>query len=75
MGADIPDAQPMRSAYLSLAVPSDAEAERIFSALSEGGEVFMPMQETFFATRFAQLRDRFGINWMLIHERPMAQRP
>src|ERR1700683_5356113 len=73
MGADIPDAQPMRSAYLSLAVQSDAEAERIFSALSDGGEVFMPLQETFFATRFAQLRDRFGINWMVIHERPMAQ--
>jgi PhnB protein len=72
MGADIPHAQPMRSAYLSLAVQSDAEAERIFSALSAGGEVFMPMQETFFATRFAQLRDRFGINWMIIHERPMA---
>jgi PhnB protein len=75
MGADIPNAQPMRSAYLSLAVQSDAEAERIFSALSDGGEVFMPMQETFFATRFAQLRDRFGINWMLIHQRPMAPRP
>ncbi len=75
MGADIPDAQPMRSAYLSLAVQSDAEAERIFSALSDGGEVFMQLQETFFATRFAQLRDRFGINWMIIHERPMAQRP
>ena len=71
MGADIPTAQPMRSAYLSLGVKSDAEAERIFSALSEGGEVFMPMQETFFATRFAQLRDRFGINWMIIRERPM----
>lgn len=71
MGADVPDAQPMRSAYLSLGVDSDAEAERIFSALSEGAEVFMPMQETFFATRFGQLRDRFGINWMIICERPM----
>jgi PhnB protein len=72
LGADIPSAQPMRSAYLSLGVDSDAEAERVFSALSEGGEVFMPMQETFFASRFAQLRDRFGINWMIIHERPMT---
>jgi PhnB protein len=74
MGADIPTAQPMRSAYLSLGVHSDAEAERIFSALSDGGEVFMPIQETFFASRFAQLRDRFGINWMIIHERPMDRR-
>jgi len=74
MGADIPNAQPMRSAYLSLGVQSDAEAERIFSTLSEGGEVFIPIQETFFATRFAQFRDRFGINWMIIHERPMPAR-
>jgi PhnB protein len=74
MGADIPNAQPMRSSYLSLNVESDAEAERIFSALSNGGEVFMPIQETFFATRFGQLRDRFGLNWMIIHERPMPPR-
>ena len=72
MGADIPNAEPMRSAYLTLNVDSDAEAERIFSALSDGGEEFMKMQETFFATRFGQLRDRFGLNWMIIHERPMA---
>ena len=75
LGADIPNAQPMRSAYLSLNVESDAEAERIFAALSGGGEVFMPMQETFFATRFGQLRDRFGLNWMILHERPVAPRP
>jgi len=72
LGADIPKAQPMRSAYLSLNVDSDGDAERIFAALSDGGEIFMPMQETFFATRFGQLRDRFGINWMIIRERPRA---
>jgi len=75
MGADIPNAEPMRSAYLSLSVESDTEAERIFAALSEGGQVFMAMQETFFATRFGQLRDRFGINWMVLHERPAASTP
>ena len=69
LGADVDNAQPMRSAYLSLTVESDSEAERIFAALSDGGQVFMPMQETFFASRFAQLRDRFGINWMLTCER------
>ena len=74
MGADIPNAQPMRSAYLSLGVDTDTEAERMFAALADGGEVFMPMQETFFATRFGQLRDRFGINWMILHERPMPAR-
>ena len=73
LGADVDGAQPMRSAYLSLSVQSDSDAERIFSALSDGGQVFMPMQTTFFATRFAQLRDRFGINWMLIRERPIAE--
>ncbi|HEX7137766.1 MAG TPA: VOC family protein [Vicinamibacterales bacterium] len=74
LGADIPNAQPMRSAYLSLSVDGDGEAERIYAALAESGEVFMPIQETFFATRFAQVRDRFGINWMILHERPMPPR-
>lgn len=75
MASDVPPAanwQPMRSAYLTLSVDSNAEAERIFAALKEGGEVFMAMQETFFAHRFAQLRDRFGINWMILHPKPMA---
>ena len=73
--ADIPNAQPMRSAYLTLGVDSDLEAERIFSALSDGGQVLMPMEDTFFASRFGQVRDRFGINWMILHERPMAPQP
>src|SRR5580692_10880670 len=40
-------------------------AERVFAALSDGGRVLMPIQETFFASRFGQVRDRFGINWMI----------
>jgi PhnB protein len=72
LAADIPTAEPMRSAYLTLAVDSDTEAERTFSALSDGGHVLMPMEETFFASRFGQVRDRFGINWMILHERPMG---
>jgi PhnB protein len=63
----------MRSAYLSLAVDSTAEAERIYALLSDGGEIFMPMAETFFAFRFAMLRDRFGTSWMLLHERPRPE--
>ena len=70
MGADIPDAQPMRSAYLTLNVDDDAEAERIQAVLAEGGKVLMAMAETFFASRFGQVQDRFGINWMILHERP-----
>ena len=74
LGADIPNAAPMRSAYLSLGVDSDTEAERVFSVLSQGGQIFMPLQETFFASRFGQLQDRFGVNWMILHERPMPAR-
>ena len=69
MGADIPAAEPMRSAYLTLTLDSDAEAERVYALLSEGGQIFMKMEETFFASRFAMLRDRFGTSWMLLHER------
>jgi PhnB protein len=61
----------MRSVYLALNVDSDQEADRIYALLTENGEIFMPMQETFFATRFAQCRDRFGTSWMILHERPM----
>ena len=72
MASDVANALPMRSAYLSLSVDSTPEAERISEVLSEGGEVFMPMGETFFAHRFAMLRDKFGVNWMIIHEKPMC---
>ena len=73
MGADIPQAEAMRSAYLTLLVDSDAEAERVFAALAGGGQLLMPIAETFFATRFGQVRDRFGVNWMILHERPMPR--
>ncbi|HEX4231226.1 MAG TPA: VOC family protein [Bryobacteraceae bacterium] len=73
MASDVPPDrfQPMRSAYLSLTVDSIEEAERIYRLLSEGGEIFMQMAETFFASRFAMLRDRFGTSWMIVCERPM----
>ena len=72
LGADIPTYEPMRSAYLSLTVESDVEAERVYALLSEGGQLFMPMQETFFASRFAMFRDRFGTSWMLLHPKVRA---
>lgn len=68
MGADIPQAEPMRSAYLTLSVDSAEDAERIYAVLAEGGEVFMKMEATPFANRFAMLRDRFGTSWMLLHQ-------
>ena len=75
MGSDVPPErfQPMRSAYLSLLVSSIDEAERIYRVLSDGGEIFMPMQETFYAFRFGMLRDKFGTSWMILHERPRPQ--
>jgi len=74
LGADVPPDhfQPMRSAYLTLTLDSDQEAERVFALLSDGGQVFMPMQDTFFASRFAMLRDRFGTSWMLLHPKPQS---
>ena len=73
MASDGPNVQPMRSAYLCLSVNSNEEAERIYKALADGGEVFIPIGEQFFAHRFAQFRDKFGVNWMIIHEKPMPR--
>ena len=71
IGNDVPEEhfKKMRSAYLYLALDSTKEAERVYRLLSEEGEVFMPLEETFFASRFAMLRDRFGVSWSIIHER------
>ena len=68
LGADIPPDrfQPMRSAYLTLTVDSTSEAERLYTLLTDGGQIFMPIQQTFFASRFAMLRDRFGTSWMIL---------
>lgn len=72
IGNDVPPEhfQPIRSSYLYLAVDSAEAAETIYAALSSNGQVTMPIEETFFATRFAQLRDQFGTLWTILHERP-----
>ena len=74
MGADIPTAEPMRSAYLTLTLASEEEAERVYAVLSNGGEIFMKMEQTHFANRFAMLRDKFGASWMLLHQ-PASEQP
>jgi len=51
---------------LTLTVPTDAEADRIFAALGDGGEVRMPMTKTFFSSRFGMVADRFGVGWMVL---------
>jgi PhnB protein len=68
MGADIPNAEPMRSAYLALTFDREEDAEQVYALLADGGEIFMKMEKTPFANRFAMLRDRFGTSWMLLHE-------
>jgi PhnB protein len=50
---------------LSLTVPTAAEAERLFAALADGGQVQMPLTKTFFSARFGMVADRFGVSWML----------
>ena len=51
---------------LSLTVPDDAEAERLFAALGKGGQVQAPLTKTFFSSRFGMVADRFGVSWMVI---------
>jgi PhnB protein len=72
MGSDVPPErfQPMRSVYLSLTASSMEEADHFYALLSEGGEIFMPMQEAPAGVRFGMLRDRFGTSWMILLEPP-----
>jgi PhnB protein len=51
---------------LSLPVPDAAEAERLFAALADGGQVQQPLTETFFSPRFGMVADRFGVPWMIV---------
>lgn len=50
---------------LSLTAANDAEAERLFAALADGGNVQMPLAKTFFSSRFGMVADRFGVPWMV----------
>ncbi|HLX61690.1 MAG TPA: VOC family protein [Planctomycetota bacterium] len=51
---------------LSISSGSDAEAEKLFKALSDGGQVTMPLTKTFFASKFGMCADKFGLNWMIL---------
>ncbi len=50
---------------LSLSVPDEAEAEKVFAALAEGGQIHMPLEKTFWSPRFGMLADKFGVRWMV----------
>jgi PhnB protein len=51
---------------LSVSASSEAEADRLFNALAEGGQVQMPIGKTFFSPRFGMVADRFGVSWMVV---------
>jgi PhnB protein len=53
---------------LTLTVPDEAAAEQRFAALSDGGQVQMPLAKTFFSPRFGMVADRFGVTWMVLVE-------
>jgi PhnB protein len=55
-----------RGFSLTLTAPNGAEAERLFAALGNGGQVQLPLHKTFFSSRFGMLADRFGVSWMVI---------
>ena len=54
-----------RGFSLSLTVVNEAEAERVFAAIGEGGQVQMPLMKTFFSASFGMVADQFGVNWMV----------
>jgi PhnB protein len=51
---------------LTITAKDEAEADKLFAALGEGGQVTMPMSKTFFSPRFGMLADKFGVGWMVI---------
>lgn len=67
MGSDSPPEhyQEPNGFSVALQFKQPAEAERVFQALAENGTIQMPIQQTFWATRFGMLVDRFGIPWMI----------
>jgi PhnB protein len=54
--------------HLTLDVKTAEELDKVFNALSEGGNITMPLQDAFWGARFGMLTDKFGINWMFNHE-------
>jgi PhnB protein len=64
-GCGGPDEPKFGGFALSLTAPTEAEAQRAFAALTEGGTVTMPLGQTFWSPCFGILTDKFGINWMV----------
>lgn len=75
MGSDDPtgDGGPMRGISVNYTVADATDATRVFEALAEGGEVTMPLAETFWAPLFGMCVDRFGVPWMVNVGAPASQ--
>ncbi len=73
LGSDAPPPQFSKPQGLRVCLDIEdiAEAERVYNALSEGGSIEMPLQETFWAKRFAMFSDRYGTPWMINVSKPM----
>lgn len=72
MGSDAPgEYVKPQGMHVAINLDTPEEAERVYKALSEGGEIIMPIQETFWAQRFAMFTDRFGTPWMIDCDKPM----
>jgi len=67
MGAGQPE---FKGVWLSISVANEAEADRLFTVLGEGGQVQMPIAKTFFSPRFGMVKDRFGVAWMIVANQP-----
>ncbi|HEU5083558.1 MAG TPA: VOC family protein [Acidimicrobiales bacterium] len=72
MGSDDPtgDGGPKTGVAVTFATPDEQEGKRVFEALAEGGEVFMPFEPTFFSKGFGSCVDRWGVNWMVDTSEP-----
>lgn len=73
MASDIQPGSPFtqgNNCYINIACESDAEIDKLFAALAEGGKVEMPVQDTFWGARFGMLTDKFGVHWMFNYEKP-----
>ena len=66
MGSDgMKTEMPADGHCMSLTLPDEAEAKRVFAALADGGDAFMPIGKTFWSPCFGMVSDRFGIHWMI----------
>lgn len=66
MGSDgMKESMPEDGHCMSLTMPNEAEANRVFTALADGGNVFLPIGKTFWSPCFGMVTDRFGIHWMV----------